>query len=193
MKTLIVVTLLFSSIAIHSQNIIEWNENYRLQLTDFQSPQTEIGNVDIISLYNSASIDFSFQMTNGEFIFTKNFNSKVDCSFRRSAAFILAPDSSSANDLLEFARYEFDLTELYARKFRKQLFEKKGAFSNLSFFQPLYDDNQREYADRHAKASKETELGKNKATMQQLDGAVRKEIEELQDFCKTCKPVKKKK
>jgi hypothetical protein len=128
MKTLIIATLLFSSITCHSQNIIEWNENYRLQLTDFQSPQTEIGDVNIISLYNSASIDFSFQMTNGEFMFTKNFNSKVDCSFRRNASYIVAPDSTSANYLLEFARYEFDLAELYARKFRKQLFEKKELF-----------------------------------------------------------------
>jgi hypothetical protein len=44
-------------------------------------------------------------------MFTKNFNSKVDCNFQRDAALIVAPDST-ANKLVQFAQYQFNLSEL---------------------------------------------------------------------------------
>jgi hypothetical protein len=175
------------------QNTIEWDGIYQLRLSDFQSPATQIGGVTIYSLHSAASFDFSFAMTSGEFMFTKNFNPKVNCTFRRDAASLVAPDSTFANDLLGFARYEFDLAELYARKFRKSLYEEKDAFSNASFFQPIYDSVQREFAQRHTLAGKMTDVGRNKDKLQELHREVLNEIQQLPDFCKLCKPSKKKK
>lgn len=190
---ILTVVLLITGLEVRSQNQIEWNSTYTLQLSDFQSKQTQIGNSDIYSLHTASGIDFSFAMSNAEFMFTKNFNSKVGCKFNRSAASIVAPDSTVANDLLGFARYEFDLAELYARNLRKQLFEKKGTFSNVTFFQPLYDEIQSQLTERHTRAAKETDLGRNKEKLNALHQEVLKEIEALADFCKTCKPPKKKK
>ena len=175
------------------QNTIEWDGIYQLQLSDFQSPATQIGGVTIYSLHSAASFDFSFSMTSGEFMFTKNFNPKVNCTFRRDAASLVAPDSIFANDLLGFARYEFDLAELYARKFRKRLYEEKDAFSDASFFQPIYDSVQMEFARRHTLAGKMTDVGRNGEKLQELHQEVLNEIQLLPDFCKMCKPSKKKK
>ena len=138
-------------------------------------------------------MDFSFYMSSGEFMFTKNFNSKVNCTFKRDAASLIAPDSLVALDLLNFSRYEFDLSELYARKFRKRLYEEKGAFSDVSFFRPIYDEIQKEFTERHTLAGTQTELGRDIANLNTLHQEVLNEITVLSDFCKACKPPKKKK
>jgi len=177
----------------NAQNIIEWDSSYQLQLSDFQSAGTKINGGNIYSLNASNTIDFAFSMSNAEFMFTKNFNAKVSCNFSRNTAVLIAPDSQRAEDLLRFARYDFDLSELYARKFRKKLFEDKGAFSNISFFRPIYDEIKQQYAERNATAGTQTDLGHNKEKLRKLHNEVLAEIAEMPDFCKTCKPSKKKK
>jgi hypothetical protein len=53
--------------------------------------------------------------------------------FQRDAGSLIAPDTITANKLLDFASYEFDLSELYARKLRKEIYEQKGTFLMLAF------------------------------------------------------------
>lgn len=183
--------LLFTTIAF-AQNTIEWSKGVELQFSDFRSPATRIGESSIFSLSTSASFDFAFYMSNAQFMFTKNFNNKVNCTFNRDASVLVAPDSSSASDLLLFARYDFDLAELYARKLRKKLYEEKGAFSNVNFFRPVFDQLQQEFSVRHTNAAKATELGRNREELLALQKQVWQEIDELNDFCKECKPQKKK-
>ena len=174
-----------------AQDVIEWDGTYQLELTDFRSPATRIGEGNLYSLQSTAGFDFLFHMSQGEFMFTKNFNSKVSCTFRREASALVAPDSTIARQVLAFARYEFDLYELYARKFRKRIYEEKGAFSDASFFRPAYDELQRELVTRHSLAASETDLGRNEAMLQEPHTAVLAEIAVLKDFCKACKPPKK--
>lgn len=192
-KSSLLFVLIFWTTFTTAQNIIEWDGIYQLQLTDFQSPSSQIGDVNIYSIHTTSGMDFSFHMSAGEFIFTKNFNPKVNCNFSRNASVLIAPDSASAMALLNFARYEFDLSELYARKFRKKLYDEKGAFSDISFFEPIYEDIQNEFSQRHSTAGKETDLGQNDDKLIALHEEVKKEIMELAEFCKACKPPKKRK
>jgi hypothetical protein len=194
MKNAFLIILLFLfSVPLIAQNDIEWDGKYQLQLSDFQSKGTQIGNVKINSIHTASGLDFSIQMSNIEFMFTKNFNSKVNSTFKRDAASIIATDTTTANHLLNFAQYEFDLSELYARKLRKDLYINKGTFSDITFLQPLYDAIQKEYVQEHEVASKKTNLGQNEKIIKALDADVLKRIQELTDFCKSCKPPKKKK
>jgi len=193
MKKLLLLPFILIAPFTKAQSVIDWDGQYQLQLSDFQSSASEIGNGNFYSIRSSATFGFAFSMSNAEFMFTKNFNGKVNCTFTPSTAVLMAPDSAMALDLVAFARYEFDLTELYARKFRKKLYENKGAFSNVSFFKPIYDEIQNEFAERSTLAGKETDLGKNREKLNQLHQEVLDEIGQLADFCKTCKPSKKKK
>ncbi len=193
MKRLFLGVFLLVASFVKGQENIDWDGVYQLQLSDFQSPATQVGGTDIYSLHTTAGVDFSFYMTNAEFMFTKNFNSRVGCSFKRNSAALVAPDSIIALDLLAFARFEFNLSELYARKFRKRLYEEKGAFSDVNFFKPVYDDIQREFSQRHTQAGKSCDVGRDRERLKELNLEVLKEIQELADFCKTCKPPKKKK
>lgn len=193
-KFYLIATVLFLfSAPIIAQNTVEWNENYKLQLSDFQSNGTQIGNTQINSIHTASGLDFSLQMSNIEFMFTKNFNSKVSSTFKREAASIIATDTITAKHLLDFAQYEFDLSELYARKLRKDLYTNKGTFSDISFLQPLYDAIQKKYIEEHDIASNKSNIGQNEKMIKELDADVLKRIQELSDFCKNCKPPKKKK
>lgn len=171
-----------------AQDVIEWNGTHALELADFRSPATHVGEGNLYSLQSAAGFDFLFHMSQGGFMFTKNFNSKVSCTFRSEASALVAPDSTIARQLLAFARYEFDLYELYARKFRKRIYEEKGAFSNASFFRPAYDELQSELVTRHSLAASATDLGRNEAELQARHEAVLTELAVLKDFCKACKP-----
>lgn len=177
----------------NAQNIINWDGKYELQREDFQSVATQIGNTNLYSLHTAANIDFSFYMSNAEFMFTRNFNSKVNCVFNKEASSLVAPNDEIAQDLVEFARYEFDLSELYARKFRKKLYDEKSTFSGVSFVKPAFDEMQKEFNSRDTMAGKITDLGRNREELSKLHREVLVEIEQLSDFCKTCKPAKKKK
>lgn len=189
---LICLFILTNSAVSLAQNQVEWDGKYQLQLSDFLSKATKIGEGNIYSINMGSLIEFNYQMSNAEFVFTKNFNSKVSCNMKRKAASLVAPDSLIAADLLAFGQYQFDLSELYARKFRKKLYEEKGAFSNANFFSPVYNQIQEEFSERITLDSKTTDLGRDRAKLKELHSAVLKGIEELADFCKSCKPKKKK-
>ena len=190
---LILLSFLLLWTKTNAQNTVFWDGEYKLQLSDFQSPASQIGDVTVYSLSSAAFIDFSFYMTNGEFMFTKNFNSKVSAVFKRDASALVAPDSIIASDILNYANYTFDLVELYARKFRKRLFEEKGAFSSVSFFKPVYDEIQKEFSERHTTSAKETDMGRNKEKLSVLHSIVLTEMEQYPDFCRSCQPKKRKK
>ena len=192
MKKIIIITFLLIAVQINAQNAIEWDGKYQIQLSDFKSKATQIGNVSSNSIQTASGLNFSIQMTNVEFMFTKNFNSKVSSTFKRESASIIATDTITAERMVKFAQYEFDLSELYARKLRKDLYVKKGTFSDISFLQPLYDAIQKDYVEEHGEASKKTNLGQKRDILIKLNDAVLLRIQELSDFCKTCKPPKKK-
>lgn len=193
MNKFILTLVLITSTAGIAQNKIDWNGTYELQLSDFQSNETQVGSTSIITMQTASDLEFSFQMSNVEFMFTKNFNSKVNCAFQRDAAMIVAPDSATANKLVQFAQYQFNLSELYARKLRQKIYENKGTFSDISFLKPLYDQIEKELIEQNGVASKATNLGQDEGKLTILNVKVLTQIQELADFCKTCKPPKKKK
>ncbi|MFD2520353.1 hypothetical protein [Emticicia soli] len=185
--------LFLISLSSTAQDVIEWSPDYKLKLSDFQSKSTQIGNVNHYSILPASHMDFSFYMSSYEFMLTKNFNSKVSTTFTQSASVLIAPDNELAQDLLKFAQLNFDLTELYARKYRKKLFESKGVLSNVNFFQEAYKGIEQEYNEKVAELGKLTNVGQANIRIEEAQIQVLKEIDELFEFCKSCKPKRKKK
>ena len=185
----IFIYILSTSFAI-SQNVIEWNPKYQLQDSDFQASRHVGG--ENISVYAACSVGFGYQMNGYQFMFTKNFNSKVTTTFTKNASYILATDTITRNKLLNFARAEFDLSELFARKFRQMMFEKKNAFSDPNFYQKLYEQVNAELAVRISQLTLDTNMGQADIRLQEQHEKILTEINALADFCKECKPKKKK-
>ena len=191
MKKIITIAYILLNTIVYSQNGIDWDDKYQLKQSDFQSSASQIGNTNNFNLSIGSGFEFSFSMSNIEFMFTKNFNSKVSNSFKPKSAALVAPNVEIAKYLIDFAQFQFNLSELYARNLRKKLHDEKKTFSNISFFKPIYDEIQNEYSQRITNASKETDLGRNKEKLKLLQEQVLKEIQELSNFCKECKIAKK--
>lgn len=113
------------------QDVLEWSVIIGW-VWRFKSPSTNL-NTSVTGLHPGAKIEFIYQMSNCEFMLTENFNSKVVCKFLKEAASLQAPDKETAQNLIAPARYEFDLTELYARRIRKGFLKKKTLFQAPGF------------------------------------------------------------
>lgn len=175
-----------------SQGKFTWDEQPQLKIADFRSAASEVNNaLTTYSITSGSYIEFNYQMSNIEFLFTKNFNSYVKTVFHPSSSVIIAPDSSTAMALLGFGQYHHDLTELYARKLRKDLYENKTPGSSPSFYQSIYEKNQEALALEANQALKDTELGLNKSKLNLLQSQVSLELQTLSEFCQSCKPKKK--
>jgi len=172
---------------------IEWRPNAQITLEDFKPSQCKI-NESTTSLFLSSGImvDFAIQMSNIEFMFTKNFNSKVTCTFDKEVATLMAPDSLTANQLLKLVQFDFDLSELYTRKIRRELFENKKTFSDVTFFQPYFNKMNSERNKRSTEIYNSTDFGKNAFLLEKEHEKVKQEIALLSDYCKACKPSKRK-
>jgi len=170
----------------------EWSEDYEIQFEDFKNGGTEI-NEELSSYSLSAGTHLAFAMQKNAYSFalSKNFNSNVSAILNRSSAILVAPDSATAHQLLQFARFSFDLTELYARKFRKRMYEEKETFSKSNFYEPIFDDINEELANEHSRVLKLTDLGREEALLKKEHDLVKIKIVELADFCKACRPPKK--
>jgi hypothetical protein len=189
----LIASLLFISINVLGQDKVEWTPSLVLTIEDFKSNASKLDkNVEQFYIQPAIRMDFSFQMSSYEFMLTKNFNSKVVSTFNPKASVIVAPDLDFANKLLSFAHMNFNLLELYARKYRKRLYESKGVLSEVSFFQKAYEGLEEEYNERQAILTESTNLGQNEKRLQEANDQILKEISELSDFCKSCKPKKKK-
>ncbi|MEP3998903.1 MAG: hypothetical protein ABJM12_00760 [Ekhidna sp.] len=192
MKKFILLLMVSASMTyVIGQEPMEWNPDYVLQLSDYQSPESEINaKLTSYSIYSGSKIDFSFNMNSVSFMFTKNFNSKIKAIFQKNLAVLVAPDTLTAQQLLQFGRYDFDLVELYARKIRKKIYEEKGTFTDAKFFQPIFNELQEEMNTVSAQVFKATDFGKDAALLQKEHDKVIDEINALSDFCMSCKPKK---
>lgn len=189
--TFLILTLLLK---VGFSQKVEWREDYLISLSDFQNEGTEINDqLSSYSLSDGTYMEFGMQKNAYSFAFSKNFNRNVTAVFNKTGAMLVAPDSAVANQLLSFARYSFDLTELYARKFRKRMYEEKETFSSADFYQPIFEEINNELSAEHARVLKLTDLGREEGILKLEHQKVKGQIQVLSDFCKSCKPPKRRK
>lgn len=183
----LIVTPLFAQ-----EELKEWRPNNNFTITDFKSNATQVSK-EVKSLYlqTGVNIELAFQMSNLAFMFTKNFNSKVSCVQDSKSAVLMAQNEEHAQQLLNLANFDFDLSELYARKIRKALYENKKTFSKGDFFMPYYNKIISERNQLSSRVYSETEFGKNKELLLEEHQKIKEELNNLAAFCKNCKPPKK--
>ena len=188
LKTFLYVVCFLLTHLTFAQDIIEWSPTYQLTKSDFQLKAPNSSNSQ--RYYAACQMDFSYQMSNYEFMFTKNFNRFSRAIFNRKASWI--DDGPLVDRLIDLAQLDFDLVELYTRKIRKRMFEEKRAFSNANFYQQAVNDTQRLYSERLAQIVRDTDSGQSETRTREIREQVVREINELNEYCKECKPGKKK-
>lgn len=167
------------------QNKLEWTENYRLTLDDFQATAPNAGTIQTVQGHTT----IEYQFKNYELMGSKNFNKNVTCYFFRTASWI---DKGEKTDkLLRYAQTVFDMHEWMARELRKRFRENKKQL--LAGKQnEIYEQLATEFADIQSRYSKETDYGAIESKQVEWAARIKNELTMLADYCKTCKPAKKK-
>jgi hypothetical protein len=164
----------------NAKNSIEWDvpTNYNwFSITSHQSG-TEV-NITVSILLQTLILIIINNIAS-------QFKSKL---LQRDAASLIAPDTLKLINYCNFS-YEFDLSELYARKLRKEIYEQKGS-SNVSF-KGTIRPNSKEIYRRTRNGIKKQLIWAWHRKLTALHIEVSKQIENYPDFCKSCKPRKKK-
>jgi len=189
---LTLLAILTLSTLTYSQTIVEWKEDELITLQSFEGELPDLAEDQIQQYTFAATFDFNFQMLNMQFAFTKNFNQYVKAYYVPSLSWI---EKGELNDqLLLMANLDYDLVELYARKFRKRLYESKNVASNVDFYNSIFLKINQEYSNRQTVIQSELRGQEDyEAYLKDTILKVNQEIKEMAEFCKTCKPKKKKK
>lgn len=194
MKNLITIgAALFCTLSIFGQaDKMQWSENNQIKEASFKALPPVSPNDNTEEYLLAAHLDFNFQMLNLQFAFTKNFNSYVDVYYVPSQSWM--EKGQYTEQFLGMANLDFDLIELYARKFRKKMFEAKKVGSSMDFYTKLHNDNNFEYNNERYKIQSELRSSDNPIVyIQEKNAEINEGILELAEFCKSCKPTKKKK
>lgn len=193
MEKLILIALALSiGYTTIAQTRIEWSPNVTITESSFQSNAPTMPEDNMQQFDFSSTFELNFQMLGLQFAFTKNFNSYVEAYYVPSLSWKESGDLDE--QILQIANLQFDLVELYARKCRKRMYESKKLGSDVNFFSYILEQINNEHHKEIAVIQSELRTNKDVSLyLKNKNEEVNAQIDELSDFCKQCKPSKKKK
>lgn len=163
----------------HSQtnddNLVFWSPTRKLTIDDFGIKTTK-ENQELS--YGQISIDSNIK---GFDFLTKNFNKKVRNYFIKSASWINITKDVEIS--LKYQQTAFDISEIYARAYRKELRNKRKQI--LKGFQILDELNQKfatDFSNRRLQYNNETNYGTIPDKQIEWEKQIQKELEELKEF-----------
>lgn len=163
----------------HSQtnddNLVLWNPNKKLTIDDFGIKTTkENGQIS----YGQFSIDSNIK---GFDFLTKNFNKKVRNYFIKSASWI---DTTKDVEIsLKYQQTVFDISEIYAREFRKELKNKrKQIFKGFQILDELNQKSTTDFSNRRLQYDNETNYGTIADKQIEWEKQIQKELEESKEY-----------
>ena len=162
-----------------------WSNTTPLTESDFQMT---VGGSEHNPCFALFSINYS---VNGFDFMTKNFNQKVECIMYRSASWLNENAADKAR-LIQFQQIQFDISELYARKFRKLLLENRKKIAHgTQIVEELNEQVMKEFTEERAQFEKESEGGLNEQVMVNWRNRLSVDISKLELFSyKNTKKIK---
>lgn len=191
LKYIVIGLILIHSSLAFSQEKVEWSDEIEITLNSFKANLPDLAEDNLQEYSFAISYEFNFQMLSLQFVFTKNFNNYVSAYYVPDLSWI--EEGELTDQLLLMANLDFDLVELYARKFRKRMFESKNATSNSDFYTKIHNEVNQEYMNQQSVIqSNLSSIDNVNEYLRKESIAVNNEIVELEEYCKSCKPKKKK-
>jgi hypothetical protein len=178
----------------NAQEVVHWQEDTQLVNTDFASHKTGVfPDKKMHGVNADITIGYNIAMSVYQFMLTKNFNKYVDVTFLPASSYYVVFDSASIDARIALANYQFDLAELHARRFRENIYENKKLFSDFKVLEEHFRSVYGAYNADFQSAVESSEFGEDVEALTNLHEAVKRELADLDEFCKQCKPIKKKK
>lgn len=177
-KPLCFFLFLATSLTLFAQkddNYIYWSAGRKLTVSDF-AIKTSDGKAGA----SNAQYYFSYQVSGLDFM-TKNFNKKVQNCILRSASWI-----DTTYDVRASLRYQqtlFDLAEIYARHFRKDLRDnRKQLLKGTDFVKELSTKAMTDFSKRQIEYISDTQFGSNKVMQEAWEQRIQTELNQLKEF-----------
>lgn len=164
----------FSVGQVNNDNLL-WNETHKLTVDDF--------GIKTNSLETSPSyVQFSFDyQINGYDFMTKNFNKKVRNFIIRTASWI--DTTTNVSQSLLYQQTVFDISEIYARQFRKSLRENRKQITyGKQIVEELNNKIMTEFSKRRIDYDRETSFGADITKQREWEMQIQKELLSLDDF-----------
>ncbi|MEA5461968.1 hypothetical protein VB796_23055 [Arcicella sp. LKC2W] len=179
MKYLLLFFLLYSSELAFSQsidkNLVFWSSTKKISIADFA---IKTNNKKASSSFMQFSIDYN---VNGFDFLTKNFNKKVRNSFIRTASWI--DTTSNVEKSIRYQQTLFDISEIYTRKFRKQLKEnRKKIARGTQIVEEINQSIMTEFSKRRIKYDLDTNFSEIEKSQKEWETQITIELRELENF-----------
>jgi len=158
-----------------SDDYIPWSSTRKLTANDFI-----IQTKDLQTTTSFAQFYMDYQVGSFDFM-SKNFNKKVGNYFIKSGSWL-----DTTYDTGKSIRYQqtlFDIAEIYARQFRKELKAKKNKiFGGTNFIKELNAKIISDFSKRRIEYDTETEYGSDAAKQAEWENEIQVELNELKYF-----------
>jgi hypothetical protein len=172
---ILTIGVTFISYAQDNPDYLLWNSSHKLTIDDFG-----IIKCDSKSGLSFAQFTIDYNVSGLDFM-TKKFNKKVKNSIIKSASWI---DTTQNVELsLKYQQTLFDIAEIYARKFRKELQEnRKQIAKGISIVNEINAKLSSEFAKRRLQYDSDTESGSDSQKQLIWDEKIKQELLELADY-----------
>jgi len=158
-------------------NFIFWSKERRLQESDFHIKVGPISNS-----YSFAQYSFDYNLI-GTFTFgiPKDYKKRIRIYFIKSASWL--DTTYDVNISIQYQQTLFDLAEVYARQFRKSVYEnrRKIAWGKIKI-KELSSQALTNFSNRRVQYDTETNFGTITDKQKDWESAIEKELEELKEF-----------
>ena len=181
MKKIIIILILISEITFAQSSLFEndsiliWNENRKITWTDFKSQNK------VHSYENASAV-----MAPGLIAYPKN----IEASKIKEVKIIATVNKNQSwykikeDYILNHEQMHFNITEIYARKFRKELakIEESGAKISPNIFLSLFNKIDEEHWNFQSQYEDETQRGTNFNQQKIWNEKIQKLLNDLDDF-----------
>lgn len=183
MKKIIIGLILSISpmILTFGQNLQEgqkrWSSDQKLKIVDFK---IKIGDENNDAVFTQFMISHSIH---GFDFMKRNLNQKIENIFLGNASWIDTTKVASIQKQIDFQQMQFDLTEIYARNFRKRALEnKKKIAKGFDIINQINNYIVTELSKSRLELLKETESGQNQQKLEEWNEKIAIKLKELHEF-----------
>ncbi|MCS3531468.1 hypothetical protein [Chryseobacterium sp. JUb7] len=172
----VLLLLMFFPLMILSQNLqadeLLWSKDRKLKKEDYKLITHDM-NVEIKSF-----ISFSYHLR-GFNVFNNNLNKNIINKFSGNAS-VLNPDANNIAALVDYQQVNFDLSEVYARRMRRELLiNKSKLWKGFDYAEQTFSTLVSEYQKAQNLMNEETNYGFD---FEKLNGWKQKIDNELKDL-----------
>jgi hypothetical protein len=180
MKKLAFMMAIWASLTLHGQNaadenLVHWSSTKKLSLDDFG---IKTGATENMQSFAQFSIDYK---VNGFDFMSRSFNKKVGNYVIKSASSIDTLTNTALS--LRYQQTLFDLSEIYARQFRRALKENRRKIaSGTQFIEGISQKIMTDFANRRLQYTTDTNFGSILEKQAQWEQIIQQEISALSEY-----------